>query len=533
MDLFTYLMAKNDHNTSVKKDLFSYLLGKNQSGTYTDYSGTSLSINNTKKSKMAITLKGNTSQTGTPTPSTPIPVNVVSGDNEVVVTGKNVYDDSSLYAVVNCSVSNGVVTQTTADTNSTIQFKVQRYNGSTYYDQVGAVTITGTGRYEIAFIYNSSVMDRLRFGLNGSARDTTCQTGKLSNLENGKTYYLSVNFTNLTQGSISWDNIMISPNSNETYEQYQSQTYEVDLPVENLFSWNSSEITLVKSSNRTISITPLNTPLKLQAGTYTISFEDLVLKNNSYPFNVQLVGLENVGGQLTNKSRTITISEEKTLSYLYIFINGSDNDNATATFSKIQLEKGSTANSYTPYGTTPIEMCKIGTYQDYITKNSDGQWCKYNAIEKRILNGTEAWSLWNIGNVNTQRFYTDFNTSGASDNANTNLCDRFFFQAGSNDVEHFRISNSTGYTYNEFVIFINRDRLNEVSVDGLKTWLASNNLSVYRALTTPYLSLIEDNNLIEQLDNLEKAQSYNGQTNINQTNNDLPFELDVSVKVKV
>ena len=33
MELFTYLMAKNDHNTSVKKDLFSYLLGKNQSGT--------------------------------------------------------------------------------------------------------------------------------------------------------------------------------------------------------------------------------------------------------------------------------------------------------------------------------------------------------------------------------------------------------------------------------------------------------------------------------------------------------------------
>ena len=89
MELFTYLMAKNDHNTSVNKDLFSYLLGKNQSGTYTDYSGTSLSINNTKKGKMKVNLLGNTSQTGTPTPSSPIPVNVVSGDNTIVCTGKN------------------------------------------------------------------------------------------------------------------------------------------------------------------------------------------------------------------------------------------------------------------------------------------------------------------------------------------------------------------------------------------------------------------------------------------------------------
>lgn len=86
MELFTYLMAKNGHNTSVKKDLFSYLLGKNQSGTYTDYSGTSLSINNTKKGKMKINLLGNTSQTGTPTPSSPIPVNVVSGDNTITTS---------------------------------------------------------------------------------------------------------------------------------------------------------------------------------------------------------------------------------------------------------------------------------------------------------------------------------------------------------------------------------------------------------------------------------------------------------------
>lgn len=70
MELFTYLMAKNDHNTSVKKDLFSYLLGKNQSGTYQEFTGTSISANNTKKGKMKVNLLGNTSQnTNAPLPS--------------------------------------------------------------------------------------------------------------------------------------------------------------------------------------------------------------------------------------------------------------------------------------------------------------------------------------------------------------------------------------------------------------------------------------------------------------------------------
>ena len=50
----------------------------------------SASINNTNgDSHLDITLKGNTSQTGTPTPDTPIPINVVSGDNTIKVEGKN------------------------------------------------------------------------------------------------------------------------------------------------------------------------------------------------------------------------------------------------------------------------------------------------------------------------------------------------------------------------------------------------------------------------------------------------------------
>ena len=54
--------------------------------------GTSLTLDNTRVGKIKSTLKGNTSQDETPTPSSPIPVNVVSGDNEINVCEKNLFD---------------------------------------------------------------------------------------------------------------------------------------------------------------------------------------------------------------------------------------------------------------------------------------------------------------------------------------------------------------------------------------------------------------------------------------------------------
>lgn len=89
MDLFTYLMAKNGHNTG--KDLFSYLLGKKASGgsgTYTTFSGTSLNISNTIKAKIKNFMLNSTelTQDGTPTPDNPVDVNVITGDNNIKIS---------------------------------------------------------------------------------------------------------------------------------------------------------------------------------------------------------------------------------------------------------------------------------------------------------------------------------------------------------------------------------------------------------------------------------------------------------------
>ena len=66
------------------------------------------------------------------------------------------------------------------------------------------------------------------------------------------------------------------------------------------------------------------------------------------------------------------------------------------------------------------------------------------------------------------------------------------------------------------------------TLEKLKTWLSTHNLIVYYQYATPYLSLIEDTTLIEQLDKIEEAMSKQGQTNISQENNDLPFKITAS-----
>ena len=55
--------------------------------------GTDITLNNTKLAKMILELGGNTSQDGEPTPDTPVEVEVVTGENTVVVQNRNVWNE--------------------------------------------------------------------------------------------------------------------------------------------------------------------------------------------------------------------------------------------------------------------------------------------------------------------------------------------------------------------------------------------------------------------------------------------------------
>lgn len=56
----------------------------------------------------------------------------------------------------------------------------------------------------------------------------------------------------------------------------------------------------------------------------------------------------------------------------------------------VQLEKGSSGTQFAPYF-TPIELCKIGTYQDYIYKSGD-KWYVHKAILKTTFEDDTGWA---------------------------------------------------------------------------------------------------------------------------------------------
>ena len=78
----------------------------------------------------------------------------------------------------------------------------------------------------------------------------------------------------------------------------------------------------------------------------------------------------------------ITLTSASDARYLVVFIrNNASSHTAAELMATIQIEKGSTATSYAAYF-APIELCKIGDYQDSIYKSS-GKWYVRKETGKR------------------------------------------------------------------------------------------------------------------------------------------------------
>ena len=192
--------------------------------------GESLTLNNTIKGKMKIDLKGNTSQEGTPTPDTPIPVNVVTGDNDIVVCGKNLMlltnQDFSI-GDLHYSVNEGVL-QATGSRNPEVQrtnnsfknnFKMTLSAGTYKVNFSESGTKTGTLNYYIMKYSDNSEIKRIQ---------TTYDTFTLN--EETEIYLGIYSYQLAITGTLDIK-IMLCKDDGTTppYEPYQSTTYPINL----------------------------------------------------------------------------------------------------------------------------------------------------------------------------------------------------------------------------------------------------------------------------------------------------------------
>lgn len=140
-----------------------------------------------------------------------------------------------------------------------------------------------------------------------------------------------------------------------------------------------------------------------------------------------------------------------------------------------------------------IELCKIGTYQDYIYKSGD-DWYIHKATNKVVLDGSENWT-----SVSTFFYTTDITDYATSNNTpKSNFFTGQINTASAGGVVDNRIAfnNLSGLSVPRFYIkYVDKF---PTSSD-LTTWLSNNRPAVYYAIATPVNTQITDSTLISQL----------------------------------
>lgn len=167
-----------------------------------------------------------------------------------------------------------------------------------------------------------------------------------------------------------------------------------------------------------------------------------------------------------------------------------------------------------------IEIEPYGSDKWYIEKN----------IRKYAINGASgSYSKPSTNRFNIDGALTDYLKEV---NVVTCLADKYvcYAQKGSNNDFNTLVANENFGLDLSSSTSGNTIRIKDTNYDDInqfKTWLASNNVELLYVLATPTYEEITNETLLNELNELEKMMSYNGQTNISISGN-LPMILDVT-----
>lgn len=174
--------------------------------------------------------------------------------------------------------------------------------------------------------------------------------------------------------------------------------------------------------------------------------------------------------------------------------------------SSIQIEQNSTVTSYASYF-TPIELCKIGDYQDYIYKGDDG-WYIHKEVWKYVFSGSDDWYFsgnsikCNFGNsrpdISSGYNFTNYQTIGLYSNQGQEYPARNIYLDGGSGVVGLGAVNTGGGNTSVYV------PKGAWTVDSWKTHLSNMPLVVYAILATFTDTKITNADLVGQLETIHK-----------------------------
>lgn len=480
--------------------------------------------------------------TASPNPDYPQEVNTVTGEQTVELVGKNIlsandgtYSSSGITGVV----SNGELTLNGTST------AISGYPFGTYrLIPAGTYTLsannptseTGTSLLRLTDLNGISPSSRACSLNSANATKTFTLTEDTWlayqwRFDSGKTL---TNFTIKPQLELG--------STATTYEPYQGQELKVNLG-KNLADPNNANIInayirqagiTAEASNRLVYYkVEQNSYYTISATRVPASGKESVADNMQVALcsDVPANGVATYDIQQSANLYDTTLHASFTVytgshTYLAFKYANATNTNASATLATIQLERGSQATTYAPYF-TPIELAKVGNYQDKIYK-TEGKWY----VEKQV--GKVAININGYNSSYTNVDYAIFDKPTDALNYDTYsvmpaLCESAVSPettGGYNQTAQIgRLCSQANKTH--LWIGVAKGTTQATA----KTMLDGK--SVYYALATPYDTEITNSALVAQLEAILQAYLYTGTNNVsnNAVSPNLAGQMNIGYKL--
>lgn len=306
-----------------------------------------------------------------PNPNFPQPIETTTGRNTIDVIGKNIFnfDDFLTQRGATYTNNNGVYSITT-------------WKGGLYNNPY-TLNLTAGQTYTFSQLYQTQTSTNVRFEIlkNGTIYTSSYATSQDSLTRtftaDSSVYTIRLNYTSKTDPIIINKPMIEKSSTATTYEPYIGNSYEVNLG-KNLLP-NTATTTTINGITFTANVDGTILVSGTASATAYLTYPTFSLNAGTYTLNagvyvntltrIQLVedtsGRPLLASTQNASSQTFTTTATKNV-FLQFRVNSGEVINTTF---YPQLEKGATASSYSPYF-EPIELCKIGTYQDRLFKSS-------------------------------------------------------------------------------------------------------------------------------------------------------------------
>ena len=510
----TYLITRNQTANSItstlsNKTISSYGLYMNNGLTFTNF----VIKPQLEDGSTATDYEPYTGGIASPNPDYPQDIEVVTGDNEIVITGKNLLNRATCEEN---KLIRWVEGDTYNETGSLVSDYIRVNAGDTIYSTYGS--------QKCFYDKNKNYIGTLQIGgtviLSGSGADTKSffTVPDISNI-----YYLRLGFraSYATGTNLLTANIMVNKGTAlATYEPYKEQVYPINLGSLGLCKIRDYKDSFRQSTGKNL----FNIDILEGSPNMTISNGKLILEGSTaYHASEVGINLKNIADLKVGE--TYYLNFKTTYAggnYNAIYLRGTTsywNSGTAHTITQAELD-----DRIAFYGTDNSEISEIIISKENIDYEpyGVGTWYKHAEIGKVVLDGSENW-IQNTS-YNTVYLLEDFLKDAITNEPRPMMSDYFTYGGvvtqGSGSVEIGKFYQWTTIPQRVVLGF------NSTSLNDFKTWLSTHNTEVYYPLETPTNEEITDTNLINQLNAIKYALAHKDQTNISQTNNEQPFIID-------